>query len=167
MMGSRRGFFFSLDVLLFLFIITFGAVLVLSSLPARSARAQPLTLADSLATFLATTQVRDVESYASGLPYKTLDHTILDQALVFMMTDGGKEYAKDLVGGVINGAGLVPSTYSVRVTLKDEVLYEVSGRLEDDSDFLIATTRIVYFYDKPSGKVIGPYTAQVMIWRGD
>lgn len=165
-MGSRRGFFFSLDVLLFLFIITFGAVLVLSSLPARSARAQPLTIADSLATFLATTQVRDVMSYAPALPYKTLDHTILDQALVFMMTDG-KEYAEALVSGVIYKAGLVPSTYSVRVTLENEVLYKMSGRSEDDSDFLIATTRIVYFYDKPSGKVYGPEIAQVMIWRGD
>jgi len=165
-MRSKRGFFFSLDVLLFLFIITFGAVLVLSTLPARSARAQPLTIADSLATFLATTQTRDVQTHTSGLTFTSLDHPILDQAAVFIDAENPGD-AKEYVRQVIEGANLVPSTYSVRVELMGEILHLGAERSEDDSDFLIASTRIVYFYDKPSGKVIGPHIAQVRIWRGN
>jgi len=157
-----------MDVLLFLFIIAFGTVLVLAALPGRAPKTQPLSIADSLASFLATTTTRDVIGYTSGITFTSLDRTILEQAALFI-TDGNPDDAKGLVKDVIVKTNAVPSSYSVRVELElmDEALYLRASRSEDDSEFLISSKRIVFFYDAASGRVIGPSIAEVRIWRGE
>ncbi len=174
-MGQRRGFYFSMDVLLFLFIISFGVVLVLAALPGKLPRTQPLVFADSVSSFLATTTTRDVFASADvgqcvrngGLSFSSFDYTILEQVTLFVEggTMEGKTYAKDYLGCIISGMGIVPKNYGVHIGIRGVFAYQPPGQTsQSDADVLVTSTRIVFFYDRQNHKTAGPYVAEVMIW---
>lgn len=169
-MRSSRGFFFSLDVLLFLFIIAFGFTLVFGALPGKVPRTQSILLADSMATFLASTQVEDIQSLISDTATSP-ELSIFEQAALYIVKGTSPNaFLEEII--TRGSTSILPGKYGLEIYIyrygspegAARYFHPSSQGIAQNAELLISSKRVIYFYSKSEGKVIGPYIGEVRLW---
>ncbi len=175
---QKRGYFFTLDVLIALIVMVVGFMLIWSSMATKPQIIQPYFLAQDLIDFMSSTTVADVTSisYVTGLvdngniSVSQLETTILEQIAFFNyinQTSGGMKDAvlRNFTKVILENA--TPGQYSFEFILDERTMYYQQNPfndIQDESDSLAsAKTIISVVVDKNT--ISEPIVAEVRVWQ--
>ena len=170
---KRKGYFFIIDSLIAMTILTVGFFILISFFITSPPKNQATTLNYDIMSFLTTTHMKDyTESTASInrselLLRGSLDNTISEQILEFWYLEGfncisPNSNATSLVRDVV--ANVVPVQYDVLIRLGDCNIYERSIASYHEADLLIPSkTYIMTIYN--NNVIVGPYLLEVFVWQ--
>ncbi|MCX8147237.1 MAG: hypothetical protein N3D84_02105 [Candidatus Woesearchaeota archaeon] len=174
-MAKKRGYFFTLDVLIALIIIVIGFLAIWSSIAARSLITQPYFLAQDLLDFLQSTKNKDV----SSLPYVTkliadgnitnYENTVLEQIGLFYYLNSIYHNKQDILYGYTKEilSNATPEQYSFEFLLNGSTIYTqqgLSNKAQKDSDSLISAKTIVVV-SISRDELPQTYIAEVRVWQ--
>ena len=176
---QKRGYFFTIDVLIALIIMVVGFIMIWSSLASRTLITQPYFLAQDMIDFLQSTKNKDV----SSLPYVAqliadgnitdYELTVLEQMALFYYLNNtpGEYYGKkgkileNYTKAILENA--TPWQYSFSFSIGNYIIFNqtgISGRLQNESDSLISSKTIVSVVASKD-ELSPPYIAEVRVWQ--
>lgn len=172
MLDSKKGFLFTLDIVLCVVIIALGFILAWSSLTAEPPKEQPYLLADSIASLMVDTKNYEVLDKLS-LGIKTeiennhnLDNSMWEQIGMFYLngTPDAENWAEDYIG-VLNKS--LPPQYAMAVIFDSKTLYNSTqnalGDTETEAPFIISSKRLIVLVVNET-ELKGPYIGEVRVW---
>jgi len=175
---QKRGYFFTLDVLIAMIVMVVGFVLIWAAVAGQPQVVQPYFLSQDIIDYLSTTTVGDMTSkqYVRNLTFngnistEQMELSLLEQiALFYTLNDTAQrpnDYVlKNFTKVVLRNA--TPRQYSFDFRLNGNVLYSQrnpSNRPQHMSDALSsAKTIVAVVVDKDI--VSDPYIAEVRVWQ--
>src|SRR3989344_2741949 len=156
---TKKGFFFTTDVVLCMIILVIGFLLVWSSFTEEPPKEQPYFLAEDVATIMATTKNADILDKITPLldsgAVTDLEYTLFEQI--------GEFYVKADFANAYNytkffSANILPFQYSIAILFENVTIYNNTKFVQqNESDFLISSKRMVVIVANDS-YLYGPYT---------
>ena len=186
---NKRGYFFLIDSILALGVLTVGVFLIFSIYVKVPSKEQSTILSYDVMSFFANNKLKDVdnlyaglggelwakESQAGGLcPGEKLtqnpENTLLQQLTEFYEKSKTKScytaLAKTFIGNLT--INTLPPQYSFEFWINGQLLYPGTERVDSKNaaQVLIPSKMIVYGnVNKETGEMFGPYTAEVLVWQ--
>ncbi len=177
---QKRGYFFTLDVLIALIVIVVGFILIWSSMASRTHIVQPYFLSQDTLDLLASSTVADVSSLDyvkklredGNITLQQYDNTLLEQmALYYHQNETGSrpnDYVlKNFTRVILTNA--TPEQYSLELRLDNKTLYYQQNpfnKPQDDSGALVSSKTVVSVVIQGDEISISePYIAEVRVWQ--
>ncbi|HLC47374.1 MAG TPA: hypothetical protein VJI75_06635 [Candidatus Nanoarchaeia archaeon] len=188
---SKKGYFFTIDVIIAMVIIVVGFTLIWVSFVSETQQRQPYFYAQDILDFLSTTTNQDLsvmpavqELFFNG-NITDLDRTALEQIGAFYkkrQTETSPEKKEALDTMILNYTATivqntVSSQYSYELYFKHELIYNqsgLSGRTQETSDVLVSAKKLVVIVIDHTGEenwagqrieLSSPMLAEVRVWR--
>ena len=173
-MRSRKGLFFTIDVVLAILVMVIGLVVIFSAYLDTPTYIQPRSLSSTLMNFLASTEVDELNipgmlQYAYDGTIENPQDTILI-ALGKLYAKGGQEEAmRSIVANVTYENGLVIAPYNFAVFIDKDTNHE--GPIYNSSDWreiretdTVVTSKRIIAGLNSSQRIWGPFVAEVWVW---
>lgn len=178
MLMLKRGYFFTLDILMALFILVAVFLTIWSSASTQTHVSQPYFLAQDIMNLLQSTKNKDfsaepgVISLISNRNITDYELTVLEQMALFYYEDtvigplGSKtEVLENFTNTILSN--VTPPQYSFEFSIDNRVLYSQLNPLskeQNDSESLVSSRAIVsVVYNKLD--LSPPYLAEVRVWQ--
>lgn len=178
---QKRGYFFTLDVLIAMIVMVVGFMLIWSSMGTKTSVTQPYFLAQDLIDFMSTTTVADMTSIEyvrnltddGNITKAQLETTVLEQIAFFYYENHTLHkpdfVLKNFTRVILENA--TPTQYSFEFLLGEmgfeDVIYSQKNpfnKVQNDSDSLVsAKTIISVVIDKTT--ISDPMVAEVRVWQ--
>ncbi len=178
---GKKAYFFSLDAIIAVTILTTGIFLVFFIMSSRSVESPTYLLSEDIMTVLAKTKINNLS--AEEFPHihshliintkeiTNTENTILEQIGEFYYL-GKKDLIKDnLLKEILTG--LIPYENNLEINIyippsnTGESLFEIynTGISKEKSKVTISTKKIIFGKKPKSKDVWGPYIVEVRVWR--
>ncbi len=173
MYNSKKGFLFTLDIVLCVIIIVVGFLLAWSSLSSEPPKEQPYLLADSIASLMVNTknfEVMDKFNPSGALreeieTNQDLENSMWEQIGIFYLEDPNHYLLNNYVGETLNKS--LPPQYAMAVIFDGTTIYnatsETLSHTEEDAAFIVSSKRLVVLVVNET-EIKGPYIGEVRIW---
>jgi len=167
--SSKKGFMFTLDILLCVVIIAIGFILAWSALTAEPPKEQPYLIADSVASLMVSTKNYEVMNKMKGGVLGSLKNkydpetSMWEQIALFHINGDGYEenYIENALGASI------PKQYAMAVVFDGDVVYNgtagILGRSPSESAFVVSSKRLIVVVTNET-ELEGPFIGEVRIW---
>jgi hypothetical protein len=173
-MRVKKGYFFVIDSLLALLIMTLGVILVFSFHKFSPGNQQiSVTSADILG--LLNVKIRNLNNGYCGVNslltrdknITNLDNTLIEQIaeLHYRGVSHGCTFCPSLISNIVrNVTANVPTEYSFVLKLEDETVYNRSITHLSDAKVVVPSRKIVQTIYRQVESA-GPYPVEVLVWR--
>ncbi|MGM5482734.1 MAG: hypothetical protein ACQESF_04700 [Nanobdellota archaeon] len=175
-MKSKRGYFFAIDAVIALSILTLGTVLAISYFGHQVSEDQVMLISDNIMSFMYSHNIKDLNSDYIG-PNRELHRnkniTDLDNPLIMQLgefyyrgEEKGCTFCKSLIKKSLQNVSgeFLAKGYSFTLYIEEELLYNKTKTNKEDSTMLVpAKTIISGVYNE--NELWGPYTIEVRAWR--
>ena len=176
MVLKKRGYFFTLDAVLGLFIIVIGVFLVTSSYVSVPQPAQVGLLSDDLLNFLSNTKIKNLNNQYAGIGGDLWSQGIITDADNSLLQQTGEFYAKnnlDIADKFLSNVtqGVVPQQFRYEVWMNGIILYPKiqtsEHKISRNSTELLLTSKKITFgvANKTTSNIWGPFKAEVYVWE--
>lgn len=174
-MLGKRGYFFLVDSMVALGVLTVGIVLLLSQHESAPSTGQPQVVAVDVIAVLSSNKVKNInDDYAGANSELTrngnitdIDKTLLEQAAEFYYRS--EEKSCDFCLGLAENflerilTDLTPREYQYQIIIEGTLVYDHSTTAIDESRFVIPSRKIVHGLYNQS-ELYGPYVVEVLSW---
>ncbi len=173
---KKRGYFFILDAMLALIVLSIGIFLITSSYVDVPQLAQVGLLADDLLNFLSNSKIKDINNpyagiggalWAQGL-ITDIENTLLQQIGEFYAT-GNIDTAEKFIANV--SSGIIPPQFKYEFWIDGTILYPKVQSAEhtesrNSTEILLTSKKITFgIINKTTSNLWGPYKAEVFVWE--
>ena len=176
MLIKKRGFFFVLDAVLGMFILTIGVVLITSSYIKAPQPVQVGLLSDDLLNFLSNTKIKDLNNPYAGIggelwkqgTIKDEDNSLLQQIGEFYATNK-PDIAEKLIQNV--SKNVIPAQFRYEIWIDNTIMYPKNPSNEhinskENTEILLTSKKITFgITNKTTSSLWGPYKAEVYVWE--
>jgi len=162
---NKKAFFFTMDVVICIMILTIGFLLVWTSTSGEPPKEQPMFLANDIASLLSNTKNADIMGMITGgnVDYvKDPELTMFEQIGIFYVT-GNSNRIEDYLDDTLKG--ILPDQYEMDIRFDDEVFYNSTPitKTYNESGFLISAKRVIVVVTNKT-KLHGPFVGEVRVW---
>jgi hypothetical protein len=176
---DKKGYFFVLDAIIGLFIITLGLIMIFSFFKYEPGQEQLDLLAFDVMDFLSSNTISDINNdYAGpgGVLHKDgnitqLDNTLLEQVGEFYYRNVTKnsDFTLNLADLFLSAVtkNTVPEGCGLIVRIENKTVYNGSGPLTPamNDSIVITPSRGVVFGIYNETEIFGPYSIEVIVWK--
>jgi len=172
---GKRGYFFILDSMVALAVLSVGIVLIFSQHSYEPKTEQSYTLSLEVLNVLSYNKIKNINNdYAGSNSNLTrngnitdIDKTLLEQIAEFYYRNTTKDcgFCIELIGKFLNNItiNLIPSEYNYLIRIDNMSVYNHSNSDMNSSSFLIPSRKIVHgMYNET--ELYGPYLVEVLSW---
>jgi hypothetical protein len=172
---NRRAYFFIIDSIVALTVLTIGVLLIYSFHENEPRTEQPYAIANDVANILSYHKIKSINNDYAGpggvlvrdLNITDLDKTLLEQVAEFYYRNKTKNcsFCLGLITSFLNNItiNLVPSNYNYIIMIQNETIYLHNMTDINSSIFIIPSRKIVHgVYN--STEFFGPYLVEVLSW---
>lgn len=176
---KKRGFFFTLDVIIAMVILVVGFVLIWANILTETEQRQPFFYAQTLIDTLSTSSNLDVSNNNLYIQQLIIDGNItdydmpvLEQIILFYKNKNkpsAQPWEKEMLFNFTQAVAkrVVVRQYSFALTINEELIYNESTLatpLQNQSEVLISAKKLLVLVTDQSD-LSGPYLAEVRVWR--
>ena len=173
MFNSKKGFLFTLDIMLCVIIIVMGFLLAWSSLSTEPPKEQPYLLADSIASLMVDTknyEILDKFNPSGGLRdeienNQDLENSMWEQIGIFYLEDPEHHLLDNYIGESLNKS--LPPQYAMAVFFDGVQVYNSTlgalGHNQSEAPFLVISKRLIVLVMNDT-ILKGPYIGEVRVW---
>jgi len=191
---SKKAYFFLIDSILALGVLAIGAFLIFLAYVNVPSKEQPAILSEDIMDFFADNKIKDVNNPYAGLkgtlweteggpvgrcPGEVLtvngDITLLQQVALFYKKSSVNICYLDIAEEFINQLAQksIPQQYSFEFWIIDGLLSPILLYPDTEliaeknaANVLLPSKKIVFgISDEDTGEILGPYTAEVLLWQ--
>ena len=173
---KKRGYFFMLDAMLALIVLSIGIFLITSSYVDVPQLAQVGLLADDLLNFLSNSKIKDINNPYAGIGgalwtqglITDIENTLLQQIGEFYAA-GNIDTAEKFIANV--SSGIIPPQFKYEVWIDGTILYPKVQSAEHaesrNNTYILLTSKKITFgiINKTTSNLWGPYKAEVFVWE--
>ena len=175
MVIKKRGYFFTLDAVLGLFIIVIGVFLITPSYISVPQPTQVGLLSDDLLNFLSNTKIKNLNNPYAGIGGDLWSQGIITDADNSLLQQTGEFYATnklDIADKFISNVtqGVMPQQFRYEVWMNGIILYPKTQSAEHissrtNTDLLLTSKKITFGVINATSNIWGPYKAEVYVWE--
>ena len=176
---DRKGYYFIIDSIIALFIITVGIIYVLSFSISEPPTRQSEIFSFDIIQFLATTKIEEIDNPYSGKLGQLVNdgniteikNTILQQTAEFHFrakkkgcdycTGGVDSVSYKFIDGIFED--LIAPQFNYNISIEGELIYERKIESKVPRLFIPKRRLVVGIYNQE--EIYGPYLAEVMLWQ--
>lgn len=176
MLIKKRGYFFTLDAALGLFVLVIGMVLVLSLYANAPAPAQVGFISSDLLGFLSNTKIKELNNPYAGIggllwsqgSITNADNSLLQQIGEFYYKNN-LDTAERFVQNV--SEPIIPPQFKYEVWMDNTRIYPKNPAAEhlsskNNSAILLTSKKITFgIFNRTTSEIWGPYKAEVFAWE--
>ena len=173
---NKRGYFFIIDSILALGVLSIGAFLVFTSYVEITPKDKVTILSEDIMDFFANNRIKDVNNEYAGIggelwnsgSITNADNSLLQQVAEFYTKSNFDTAEQFIENFTIN---LMPSQFSFELWLDDTLMYPQDPSPEhikskNAAKILIPSKKIVHgILNKETGELFGPYKTEVLVWQ--
>lgn len=176
MISKKRGYFFTLDAALGLFVLAIGVFLITSLYVNVRQPTQVELLSDDLLDFLSNTKIKDFNNAYAGIGGELWQQGIITDTDNSLLQQVGELYATNkpdiaekLIQNVSSNA--VPAQFNYEVWMNNAILYPRNpspqhAASKNNAKLLLTSKKITFgILNKSTSDVWGPYKAEVFLWE--
>jgi hypothetical protein len=173
---GRRGYFFLIDSLLGLSVLSIGIFLIFALFIKVPSQQEVKSLSEDMMDFFAGNQIKDINREYSGVGgqlwnegYITNSENTLLQQVAQFYENGDNEIAKLFIEDLTRTS--LPEQYLFEIWIDDELIYPQGPSQEHNqskarTQILIPSYKLVYgFVTEEEVDMFGPYVAEVLVWQ--
>lgn len=173
---KKRGYFFTLDATLGLFVLVIGVFLVLSFNIEAPPPVQVGFIANDIMNFLSGTKIKDLNNPYAGIGGELWKQELITDSENTLIQQAGEFYYRqreDLAEKFLQNVSeqVVPSQFRYEIWLENTRVYPRSPSLEhihskDNTSIMLTSKRLTFgLVNKTVSEVWGPYKAEVFAWQ--
>jgi|TARA_Y100000310_G_scaffold288510_1_gene314175 hypothetical protein len=173
---KKRGYFFTLDAALGLFVLTIGVFLIASFYLNVPKPIQVELLSEDLLDFLSNTKIKNLNNPYGGIGGELWkqglitdpDNSLLQQIGEFYATDNNA-IAEKFIQNI--SEQVIPSQFNYELWVDDVILYPSTLSAEhiksrNDTAILLTSKKITFgIINRTTSDLWGPYKAEVYVWE--
>ena len=173
---KKRGYFFVLDAILGLFILTIGVILISSFYLKAPQPIEVGLLSDDLLSFISNTKIKDLNNPYAGIggelwkqgTITDADNSLLQQIGEFYATNN-LDTAEKFIQNV--SKGILPSQFRYEVWINGIAIYPKNPSAEHvdskaNTRLLLTSKKLTFgIINKTTSSIWGPYKAEVYLWE--
>ncbi len=165
--SGKRAQYLTLDAYIASMIVAIGLVIVFSSRANQPYTAQSELTSKAFMESLSQVKLGELNNaYITNLSkagnITSLDNTVLQQATEFYLTSR-RSQATALLRNVTHG--LAPPTFSLKILINNDMLYNRTLTNENTSIVLVSSKRLVFGVINRTVEFYGPIVAEVIVWQ--
>ena len=175
-MNKKRGYFFVLDAVIGMLMITIAIVIISSHFVRSPQQTQVKLISDNLLTFMATTKIVDLNNPYAGLGGELWKNGTITESGNTLFEQVGyfyekKDYAtaEKFIQNI--SREVVPLQFRYEVWINGTIIYPRAPAIEhniskNETGLLLASRTIVFgVLNRTTGDMWGPYRAEVFAWE--
>ena len=176
MIDKKRGYFFTLDATLALFVLVIGVFLVLSLSADVPQTVQVDFLSKDIMNFISDTKIKDLNNEYGGIGGELWKSGSITDGENTLLQQLGEFYANNQLDTaekfVQNISAIFPDQYKYELWIDNTRIYPRNapqGHITSKSNtqLLLTTKKLIFgLTNKTTSSVWGPYKAEVFVWEG-
>lgn len=176
---NRKGYFFLIDSIIALGVLTIGVFLVLNLYTNVPSKDEQSILSEDIMSFFAGNKIKDTNNLYAGLggtlwqqgKITNAENSLLQQIAEFY-SNGDLDTAETFIIQLIEN--ILPTEYKLEFWIHDSdfdtLIYPKNPsqqhlRSKEATKILIPSRKVVYGISMETGDMFGPYNAEVLVWR--
>lgn len=176
-MRNKKGFFFILDALLALTVVSVGVFLLVSSYSFTPTRPQTEVILEDVYTYLSDTEIQELNDPYAGIGGELWNTRVITEQENTLMEQIGELHAKGddaITEAFIDAAvsDLIPPQFRLQVAVDGDSVYPdtedqalIGSR--ERTPLLLAKSTVVYgLLNLTTQELWGPSTVTVSVWQG-
>lgn len=172
MIASRKGYYFIIDAILGILILSVAFVFLFSTPVSAPNKSRAILLANDVLSFLATNKIEDINDPYAGVNGTLWGSSDITNSKNTLMQQIGEFYYHEKYGIAANFISvvirdIVPPQFNVEIVVEGRILYPTSPSpySKESSDVTVITKTITFGEDKAGNVVWGPYSFEVTVWE--
>ncbi|MBN2458600.1 hypothetical protein JXB31_05730 [Candidatus Woesearchaeota archaeon] len=178
-MNSKKGYYFILDAIIGLFVITIGIMLIFSYFKVEPSLEQSGFIAFDVMDFLSSNQIKELNSALYGVGGKlhsdgnitNIDNTLLEQIAEFYYRNVTlkSNFTIRLIEDLLNNlsSSVIPYNYGLLLAIDNNTVYNRTGvnAFEMVNATVVVPTKKITYSVYNETQLVGPYIIEVIVWR--
>lgn len=173
---KKRGYFFTLDATLALFVLVIGVFLVMSFILEVPPPAQVGFITGDIMNFLSGTKIKDLNNPYAGIGGELWKQGAITDYENTLLQQAGEFYYKGKIGLAEKflqnvSEPIVPSQFKYEVWIDNSRVYPINPdsshiTSKDKTNLLLTSKRLTFgVVNKTTSEIWGPYKAEVYAWQ--